>query len=154
MGSNSVDIVKVDRALRKGGTMKKRKLPRAMLIVAITGGLAFPLSGCNPESEATAIEEYQVITVQRGDITIDIAAAGNLSYSLQEDLAFEMAGTVEEVLVEVGDSVEEGQVMARLDSSECEDQLTAAENSLLQKLMSEMRRLPWIMTRIPILKRR
>jgi len=103
-----------------------------MLIVAITGGLAIPLSGCTPESEATAIEEYQVITVQRGDITIDMAAAGNLSYSLQEDLAFEMAGTVEEVLVEVGDSVEEGQVLARLDSSEWEDQLTAAENSLLQ----------------------
>ena len=112
--------------------MKRAKLRRAMLIVAITGGLAIPLSGCTPESEATAIEEYQVITVQRGDITIDMAAAGNLSYSLQEDLAFEMAGTVEEVLVEVGDSVEEGQVLARLDSSEWEDQLTAAENSLLQ----------------------
>lgn len=112
--------------------MKKAKLRRAVLIVAITGGLAIPLSGCTPESEATAIEEYQVITVQRGDITIDMAAAGNLSYSLQEDLAFEMAGTVEEVLVEVGDSVEEGQVLARLDSSEWEDQLTAAENSLLQ----------------------
>ncbi len=112
--------------------MKRAKLRRAMLIVAITGGLAILLSGCTPESESTAIEEYQVITVQRGDITIDIAAAGNLSYSLQEDLAFEMAGTVEEVLVEVGDSVEEGQVMARLDSSEWEDQLTAVENSLLQ----------------------
>ncbi|MFC1956772.1 efflux RND transporter periplasmic adaptor subunit [Chloroflexota bacterium] len=132
MGSNSVDIVKVDRALRKGGMMKKRKLPRVMLIVAITGGLTILLSSCTPESEATATEEYPVIAVQRGDITIDIAAAGNLSYSLQEDLAFEMAGTVEEVLVEVGDSVEEGQVMARLDSSEWEDQLTVAENSLLQ----------------------
>jgi len=78
------------------------------------------------------VAEDQIVTVRRGDITIDITAAGNLSYSLQEDLAFDMAGTVEEVLVEVGDSVAEGEVLARLDSSEWEDELSAKGNNLLQ----------------------
>jgi len=111
---------------------KKPTLRRVILIAAISCGVAIPLSVYYSNPEAESVVEEQVISVQRGDITIDITAAGNLSYSLQEELAFDMAGTVEEVLVEVGDSVAEGQVLARLDSSEWEDELSAKENNLLQ----------------------
>jgi multidrug efflux pump subunit AcrA (membrane-fusion protein) len=68
--------------------------------------------------------------VERGDITVDITAAGNLSYSIVEDLAFDIAGTVKEVLVEEGDVVEEGQVLATLDEWEWEQQLTQKELDL------------------------
>jgi len=112
--------------------MNKVKLLRVMLTAVITAGLVVLLSGCTSKSETASDLENQVVTVQRGDITIDIAAAGNLSLSLMEDLAFEMPGTVEEVLVEVGDSVEEGQVLAKLDTSEWEEQLTAKELDMLQ----------------------
>jgi len=116
--------------------MNKTRLRRVVLIAAITGGLVggviIPQSGCTSDSEAATEVQGQIITVQSGDITIDITAAGNLSYSLQEDLAFEMAGTVEDVLVEVGNSVEGGQVLASLDSSEWEDELKAKGNNLLQ----------------------
>ncbi len=112
--------------------MNKVKLLRVMLTAVITAGLVVLLSGCTSKSETASELESQVVTVQRGDITIDIAAAGNLSLSLMDDLAFEMPGTVEEVLVEVGDSVEEGQVLAKLDTSEWEEQLTVKECDLLQ----------------------
>ena len=113
--------------------MQKAKLISVILISLTAVGFTFVLAGCSARSEAATEEEaYQVAAVERGDITIDIAAAGNLSYSLQEDLAFDMAGTVEEVLVEVGDSVTAGQVLARLDSSEWESQLKTKENNLLQ----------------------
>jgi multidrug efflux pump subunit AcrA (membrane-fusion protein) len=112
--------------------MNKVKLLRVMLTAVITAGLVVLLSGCTSKSETASDLENQVVTVQHGDITVDIAAAGNLSLSLMEDLAFEMPGTVEEVLVEVGDSVEEGQVLAKLDTSEWEEQLTAKECDLLQ----------------------
>ena len=116
--------------------MNKTRLRRVILIAAITGGLLggviIPRSGCAPDSEAATEVQGQVVSVQRGNITIDITAAGNLSYSLQEDLAFEMAGTVEDVLVEVGNSVEGEQVLASLDSSEWEDELKAKGNNLLQ----------------------
>jgi HlyD family secretion protein len=122
--------------------VKKRKLPKVMLIALIIAGSVILLSGCTSSSDVASAEN-QVVTVERGNITIDIAAAGNLSYSRQEDLAFEMAGTVEEVLVEMGDSAEEGQVLARLDASEwednlaaLEDQVTAKERSLLQAQIS------------------
>jgi RND family efflux transporter MFP subunit len=69
--------------------------------------------------------------VQRGDLTVDITASGNLALSLKEDLAFEMAGTVEEVMVEEGESVENGQVLAKLDTSEWDNELTKLELALL-----------------------
>ncbi len=93
-------------------------------------GLVVPLTGCSePESE---MSESQIVTVQLGDLTIDITAAGNLSLSRTEDLAFEMAGTVEEVMVEEGDSVEVGQLLAKLDTSEWDKELTNLEMALVQ----------------------
>ena len=116
--------------------MKKRKLLKVMLIALIIAGFAIPLSGCTSSSDVASAEN-QMVTVERGDITIDIAAAGNLSYSRQEDLAFEMAGTVEEVLVEVGDSVEEGQVLVTLDSSEWEEELSSIKLDLIQAQINQ-----------------
>ncbi len=109
------------------------RILKIMLITFILGGLLFaPALSCTSESES-AVSESQIVTVQRGDLTIDITAAGNLALSLMEDLAFEMSGTVEEVLVEEGDSVEEGQVLAKLDTSEWDKELTKLEIDLLQE---------------------
>jgi len=101
--------------------------------VFILLGLLVSLFGCGSKSDETA-SENQVATVQRGNITVDITAAGNLALSRTEELAFELfyptgtMGTVEEVLVDEGDPVEEGQVLARVDSSEWEEQLTILED--------------------------
>ena len=105
---------------------------KIMLITSVLSGLlAVPALSCNSESEPAAAES-QIVTVQRGDLTIDITAAGNLSLSLKEDLAFDMSGTVEEVLVKEGNSVEEGQLLAKLDTSEWDKVLTNLEMDLVQ----------------------
>ncbi|MFC1904619.1 efflux RND transporter periplasmic adaptor subunit [Chloroflexota bacterium] len=103
------------------------------IVVAILalGMLTFLLVGCGSESDEAAASESQVITVQRGDLAIDITAVGNLALSLKEDLALEISGTeqdpltVEEVLVEEGDSVEEGQVLVTLDTTALEEKVTS-----------------------------
>ena len=77
-----------------------------MLIVLVLCLVSALSIGCGSESDLTAVTEEQVVTVQRGDLTIDITAVGNLAFSHQEELTFEVSGTVGEVLVEVGDSVE------------------------------------------------
>ncbi len=90
--------------------------------------------GCASKSGSAPVLENQVATVQRGDLTIDITAVGNLALSQTEDLAFDLfyqEGTVEEVLVEEGDIVEEGQVLAKLDTSEWDDQLRTLEEALI-----------------------
>jgi multidrug efflux pump subunit AcrA (membrane-fusion protein) len=105
--------------------MKKRF--KLILITLILGGLIVPLLGCSSEP---ARAETQTITVQQGDLTIDTTAVGNLAFSRIEDLAFEIAGTVEEVLVEEGEHAEEGQVLAKLDPSEWEEQLETLEDKV------------------------
>ncbi len=113
------------------------------LITFILVGLAVPLIGCGSEQSEAEAQESQIATVQRGDLAVEITAAGNLALSRTEDLAIDLfypEGTVEEVLVEEGDIVEEGQVLASLDTEEWEDnleelqdKLTAAERTLTAK---------------------
>ncbi|MFC2010630.1 efflux RND transporter periplasmic adaptor subunit [Chloroflexota bacterium] len=96
-------------------------------------GVVASLLGCGSDSTEDAIVENQIYTVGRGDLAIEITAVGNLTLSASESLAFEVSGTVEEILVEVGDSVEEGQLLARLDASEWQDYLETLESQIETK---------------------
>ena len=106
------------------------KIVKIILVALILVGLAVSQFGCNSASDEAEASENQVVTVQRGDLAIDITAVGNLLFSHEEELAFEVAGTVGEVLVEIGDSVEEEQALVKLDISEWEEQIDALERSL------------------------
>jgi len=89
-----------------------------IILIALVLCLVSTLSiSCGSDSDATAVTEGQIVTVQRGDLTIDITAVGNLAFAYEEKLTFGISGTVEEVLVEVGDSVKEEQVVAKLDDA-------------------------------------
>jgi len=105
------------------------------IIVAITAicGLSILAIGCTSEAESADMAAGQAYTVQRGDLVVNITAAGNLELSLTQDLAFETAGTVAEVLVAEGDTVVAGQVLARLDTSEWENNLETLETNLIQQ---------------------
>jgi HlyD family secretion protein len=111
------------------------KILKLLLITLVLGSVTILSLGC-PGQETEPTSEQQVATVQRGSLTVDITASGNLSLSQIEDLAFDIPGaqeiTVAEVTVEEGDSVEEGQLLAKLDTSEWDDMLTNLERDLLQ----------------------
>ncbi len=120
------------KLLSKVKTLSKKKIIGIILVVLILCSASILLVRFISTPDSASVPENQIATVQRGDLTIDIAAAGNLALSLKEELAFEMSGTVEEILVEVGDSVEEGQLLAKLDTSEWDKELRALELDLLQ----------------------
>lgn len=113
--------------MRKVGSMKFLK---TMLIVLVLSSISVLSLACTSESDLVPVSENQTVTVQRGDLIIDITAVGNLALSRTEDLAFEIAGTVEEVLVEEGDNVEEGQLLAELDASERDDHIEVLERNV------------------------
>jgi RND family efflux transporter MFP subunit len=106
------------------------KTLKIMLVTLVLCGVSACSLSCASKSEPSA--NSQVVTVQRGNLTIEITASGNLALSVTQDLAFELAGTVDEVTVEEGESVGKGQVLARLDTSAWEDQLTALERAVTQ----------------------
>jgi len=119
------------KALDKIKALMKKRVPRIILIVVLCGVGAFLLINAF-KSDAAPAAEHQVVTVQRGDLTIEVTASGNLALSVTEDLAFEISGTVEEILVEEGDFVEEGKLLVKLDTSEWETELTNLGADLIQ----------------------
>ena len=111
------------------------RILKPALIALILCSIVIPQMGCSKKTEA--IPENQVVTVQRGDLTVDITASGNLTYSDYQDLAFQISGTstqqpltVAEVLVEAGDSVEEGQMLVKADTVYLEQAVTTTERAV------------------------
>lgn len=101
------------------------RISKVTLISLIFVVLSVPLSGCGSKQAETT--KTQVATVQRGDLTLEITASGNLSFSTSRDLNFGMAGTVAEVNVKAGDTVTKGQVLANLDTTTLEQAVDAAQ---------------------------
>ncbi len=89
------------------------------------------LTGCS-ESEAAAQE---TAVVDRGDLVVSVAVSGNLEMPRKTDLSFGATGVVAEVLVDEGDNVVKGQVLARLDARALE---LAVEAAQIEREMAEI----------------
>jgi RND family efflux transporter MFP subunit len=106
---------------------------RAGLRLTLAAGLCVVLVACQSEEEPK--EEAQArpvrsITVAERMAGNTVSLAGIIESQVQVDLAFRIGGRMTERLVGVGDQVEAGQVVARLDPADEENGLRAAEASL------------------------
>lgn len=107
--------------------LKLVKIVTTMLIIC---GLVFLSFGCSSKANSTTVKT-QTYTVEKSSLSVAVTGTGNLALSRTEDLAFEIAGYVEEVLVKEGESVKEGQELARLDTSEWDKQLRTLSKALV-----------------------
>ncbi|MGD8822292.1 MAG: efflux RND transporter periplasmic adaptor subunit [Anaerolineales bacterium] len=73
---------------------------------------------------------YQTATVERGNLTAIVGATGTVRAYQYALLTWEASGTVEEVNVEIGDDVFDGQVMATLEQSSLPSQILLAQTDL------------------------
>ena len=64
--------------------MNIMRILKIMLMTLILGGLTVPSVSCASESEATSVPENEVVAVQRGNLTVDVTATGNLAMGLSE----------------------------------------------------------------------
>lgn len=90
------------------------------------------LLNCTSKASTSVTAGKQIFTVRRGDIKVDITASGNLKSSREAKLTFGSAGEVKEVLVGIGDFVEAGQVLARIDTLALERSLSQAQINVKQ----------------------
>ena len=89
----------------------------------------FSVFGCSIQGSSTQSTDTQIITAQKGTIKREITPTGNLQMPREAKLAFgSSSGVISQVLVKVGDSVEENQKLARLDATT----LSGLQQSLLQ----------------------
>ena len=70
---------------------------------------------------------YQFVTVKRGTITEVVSVTGNVTTTQSVDLAFENGGTIATTHYSEGDSVNVGDVIAKLDTQDLEAQLAEAQ---------------------------
>jgi HlyD family secretion protein len=70
--------------------------------------------------------------VVRGDLVISVSGSGTLLAASEIELAFKSGGYLDEVLVEVGDHVQEGDALARLETDDLE--LAVAEADIEARL--------------------
>ena len=97
--------------------MKRRlTLIITICLVGIGTVLGIVLAGC--ASPGAAPPDIAVVT--RGDIVRTVLVDGNLEMPHKADLSFGTTGTVTEVLVDEGNNVTKGQVLARLDARSLE----------------------------------
>lgn len=113
----------------------------------------FFLAGCAlfPEekvSEAPVLKEppaprVNVVKVERGYISEEITGLARVAAKNEKSLYFTKSGRVKDVLVDYGDWVEEGQVLARLEVGDLENQLAMARLDL-EKMELELERMKFL----------
>lgn len=129
--------------------MKKRNwlfiLLALVILVGAGVGVYFFQQNAAAAQAATASETTMQTTAARvGDITLTASGAGSITPATQISLGFEDNGTLIELLVEVGDKAEKGQVLARSQTNQTQESIDAsiaeAELSILnaQKKLDEL----------------
>lgn len=74
--------------------------------------------------------EFTTRPVTQGDLTVTVTATGAIEPRNEVNVGIEVSGTVAEVLVDHNDTVEKGDVLARLDTSILEAQVAQSQASL------------------------
>lgn len=106
---------------------KSKTLFRAGAVIVallLLGWLVYPSSG-------NTSARYLTEEAAKGDLAVTVSATGNLYPTNQVDVGSELSGIVESVLVDENDRVKRGQVLARLDLSRLNDQVTKSSAAVL-----------------------
>jgi HlyD family secretion protein len=88
-----------------------------LLMAAAAAGGYYYYTGYYLPSKVTPAPVLQTAKVRTNDIVISVAGAGNLLPADQVSVGFRSGGVLVEVNAKVGDPVEAGQVLARIDDS-------------------------------------
>ena len=96
------------------------------LVLAIGGGATLVMRGNQPQASAAP----RTATVTRGSITQTVSISGSVNAQGQARLAFKTGGRIANLMVSVGQTVNAGQVLAQLDTTDLQTAMTNAQQQL------------------------
>ena len=102
------------------------------LLAAAGGGGYWAYTRYFARAKAPQAPVMQTGTVRRGDIVITADGTGNLLPSTEKTVAFLTTGTVTEVKVQIGDKVQAGDVLARMNTVDLDAAIREATYTLEQ----------------------
>ena len=82
-------------------------------------------TGCGKSNQEDV--SYQLVEVERGDLTVSVSGSGNISVSSEATLVFGTSGRINKIYVDDGDNVTRGDLIAKLDTASLELAITQAE---------------------------
>ncbi len=98
------------------------------IVFGLTGFGIFQLVTANREMDSKS--PLTLSTIRTGDIRVSAVGSGILISSAEVQVGFEKGGVVEEILVETGDQVTEGDILGYLENEELLEALEQAEQNL------------------------
>ena len=101
----------------------KKKLLILLLIAILAIGTGFWFKN-NNGSKIVEIQ-YEKSTITRGDIVVGLDSDGTIEFS-KVNLRFGVKGAIAEILVNRGDQVEKGDIIAKIDDRDYQDQYQLA----------------------------
>lgn len=104
------------------------------MLLAVVVIIVAALAVRDPASRA-ATSALSTTRVTRGELTATVAGSGSVAAEQSVNLPFTAAGTVIEVLVNDGDVVKAGQVLAKLDARAAQLQVESARSSLASAMV-------------------
>ena len=110
------------------GFFRKRKIWVAIIALILFSAVGYAVyqTISNTGSESTTSPQVQVAVARLGNLTIFASGAGHVIPASEVNLGFDESRTLAELLVKVGDQVVTGQVLARLDTNESEEDIALA----------------------------
>ncbi|WP_182903407.1 biotin/lipoyl-binding protein [Microbispora sp. H10830] len=113
----------------KLSTKRRTLIINGVLVVLLLGGIAAAWASVGGDSSGDGAAPLTT-RVTRGTVLASVSASGSVESARTRALDFAANGTVESVLVESGDKVKKGQVLARIDDTAARESLEAARASL------------------------
>lgn len=112
--------------------MRNKWIITILVLALILGGGGWLVLQRQSARSAGNDQPTETAVVQRGDLSITVEAAGSLVPPVEVALAFKSAGRLAEVPAVKGQTVEAGDVLARLETKDLELQVVQAEATLVQ----------------------
>ena len=122
--SDIAKTLEIDQPLRHG-----KRLKRWLIIVLLVIVLATAVAIWRTSNKSNATQ-FKTQEVQRGNITVIVTATGTLQPTNKVDVGSELSGIIKIVEVDYNDKMKVGQVLARLDTSKLEAQVTQSRAAL------------------------
>ncbi|MBN1873006.1 MAG: efflux RND transporter periplasmic adaptor subunit [Anaerolineae bacterium] len=103
-----------------------------VVLVLAGGGYAAYTTWFAPKGGVETQAVIQTTTVTVGDMSITASGSGALVASTEVELAFDSSGTLMELLVEVGDHVQAGDILGWIDDTDARKEVASAEQALME----------------------
>ena len=123
--SDVVQTLGIDQSSGHGKRLKRWFIIALLVIVTVIAAMTIW-----KRMENSNLVQYKTQEVQRGNLTVIVTATGTLQPTNKVDVGSELSGIIKSVEVDYNDRVKVGQILARLDTSKLEAQVTQSKAAL------------------------